>query len=196
MKSIPNLQNYKNELMYIFLQSKDAADLSVNLTQLFLKMLNCDLYMTMPGIRIIATESLQYSVWCENPCAETETVNIHQGKCDLYLWRCADQKWYLNDLYDDIHEIAEKILTDIPVFKSIPENPKEVKTLLENGLMIFKPKIFPVFSKIKPHDLNEVLTWDDRFLLVGTKVENLKVYSYEEWNDLIIRENYFKNNGE
>ena len=87
---------------------------------------------------------------------------------------------YLNDLYDDIHEIAEKILTDIPVFKSIPENPKEVKTLLENGLMIFKPKIFPVFSKIKPHDLNEVLTWDDRFLLVGTKVENLKVYSYEE----------------
>lgn len=196
MKSIPNLQDYRNELIHIFQNSKEVDILLGNFKKIFLKILLPYSYLRLPKFTIIPTESLEFSIWYEDPEAITETLNIHQGPCDLYFCRCADHKWYLDDLYDDLDEIADKILNDIPIFHRIPENPKEVKTLLENGLIDFKPEKFPIFSANKIKDFNEVLTWDDRFLLVGTKVENLKIYSYKEWNDLIIRENHFKNNGE
>ena len=192
MKSIPNLQDYKIELIQILSNTKNVEILKESLKQLFLEVLKNHSYMYLPEFKIVPTERLQFSVWYQDPDAITETLHIHQEKCDLYLWKCADQKWYLDDLYSDMNDIAAQILARIPIFYSIPENPKEVKTLLENGLMLFKPEIFPVFSKIEPNDLNEVLTWDDRFLLVGTKVENLKNYSWKEWDDLIGRENFYR----
>ncbi|AXY56442.1 hypothetical protein CDG60_07575 [Acinetobacter chinensis] len=192
MKSIPNLQDYKIELLQILSNTKDVELLKESLRKLFLDILKNYSYMSLPEFKIVLTESLKFSAWYQDPDAITETLSIHQGKCDLYLWKCADQKWYLDDLYDDINEITEQILARIPIFHLIPENPREVKILLESGLMVFKPEMFPVFSKIEPNDLNEVLTWDDRFLLVGTKVENLKIYSLEEWGGLVGRENFYR----
>lgn len=196
MKSIPNLQDYKAEFVHIFQSTDDVEILLENLKKLFLKILHPYAYMALPKFQIISTESLQFSVWYQDPDAITETLNIVQRPCDLYLWRCSDQQWYLNDLYDDINEISDKIITRIPIFNSIPENPKEVKILLENSLMDFKPEIFPKFSEKTPNDLNEVLTWDDWFLLVGTSVENLKIYSHKERDDLIRRENFYQDIGE
>ncbi|QOW45681.1 MULTISPECIES: hypothetical protein [Acinetobacter] len=192
MKTIPNLYDYKVELAQIFQQSKEVEVLLEKIRLLFTKILFNFSYMKLPNFQIILTGSLKFSVWYQEPNAITETLNIHQEKCDLYLWRCVDQKWYLDDLYSDVNEVAEQILKSIPAFHSTPENPKEVKTLLENGLMNFEPEIFPKFSETIPDDLNEVLTWDDRFVLVGTSVENLKIYTYKEWNELIERENFYK----
>ena len=192
MKSIPNLQDYKIELIQILSNTKAVEILKESLRKLLLEVLKNNSYMSLPEFKIVPTESLQFSVWYQDPDAITETLRIHQEKCDLYLWRCTDEKWYLDDLYNNASEITEQILARIPIFHKIPENPKEVKALLESGLMDFKPEIFPIFSKNKPNDLNEVLTWDDRFLLVGTKVENLKIYSLTEWDMLIEREDFIK----
>ncbi|MFW1858392.1 hypothetical protein [Acinetobacter defluvii] len=193
MKSISNLEDYRTEFVHIFQSTDDVEILLENLKNLFLKILQPYDCMVLPKFQIISTGSLQFSVWYQDPDAITETLNIHQKKCDLYLWRCSDQKWYLDDLYSDMNDIAAQLLARIPIFHKIPENPKEVKTLLENGLMDFKPDNFPKFSEKTPNnDLEEVLTWDDRFLLVGTDIENLKIYSVREWNDLIKRENFYK----
>lgn len=191
MKSIPNLQGYKVNLIQIFNNTKDIEILCKHLSLFFTEVIKFHSYMRLPIFNIVPTKSLQYSVWYQDPNAITETLNIYQRPCDLYLWLCLDNKWYLDDLYDDINEVTERILKSIPAFHSIPENPKEVKALLESGLMDFKPKKFPKFSKKMPNDLNEVLTWDDRFLLVGTNIENLKIYSWKEWDELIERENFY-----
>ncbi len=192
MKTIFHLIDYKIKLIKIISITKDVETLRTKLKQLFLEVVKNYPYMVLPEFKIVPTKSLQYLVWYQDPDAITETLNIHQGKCDLYLWLCLDQKWYLDDLYDDVSEITEQILARIPIFHKIPENPKEVKALLENGLMDFKLGVFPIFSKKIPNDLNEVLTWDDRFLLVGTNIENLKIYSWKEWDELIGRENFYK----
>lgn len=196
MKSIPNLQDYKTEFVHIFQSTGDVEILLENFKKLFLRILHLYAYMALPKFQIFSTESLKFSVWYQDPDAITETLNIFQRPCDLYLWRCSDQQWHLNDLYDDINEISDKIITGVPIFNSIPENPKEVKILLENGLMDFKPDIFPIFSVKKLGDIAEVLTWDDRFILVGTHIENLKIYSHKEWDDLIRRENFYHDIGE
>lgn len=148
--------------------------------------------MMLSTFDIVATKNLEHSVWYQEHDYITETLNFHQGKCDLYLWRYSDEKWYLDDLYSDMNDIAKQILDRIPIFHLIPENPKEVKMLLANGMMDFRPEAFPKFYEEMPNDLNEVLIWDDRFLLVGTKIENLKIYSLEEWGNLIGRERFYK----
>ena len=192
MKTIPNLQIYKPDLIQIFNTTVGIEILMEKLKLLFKRVLECYPYMRLPEFKIIPTESLKFSIWYQEPDAITETLNIRQEKTDLYLWRCIDKKWYLNDLYSDNDVIADVFLNEIIIFHIIPENPKEVKTLLENGLMDFKPENFPKFSEKKVTDLNEVLTWDDRFILVGTNVENLKIYNYQEWDKLIQRENFYQ----
>lgn len=147
MKTISNLNQYKNELSHIFQQAKEVGILLESIKNLFLKVLNPYPYMNSPELKLINTDSLKFSVWYEDPNAITETLNIHQTECDLYLWRCADQKWYLNDLYNDTHEISKKIIDSLPVFYSIPENPKEIKTLLDNGLISFQFKNFQYFQR-------------------------------------------------
>ena len=194
MKTISNLNQYKNELSHIFQQTKEVGILLESIKNLFLKVLKPYPYMNSPELKLISTDSLKFSVWYQDPNAITETLNIHQTECDLYLWRCADQKWYLNDLYNNPEEISMMLLDGIPCFKCIPENPREVQDLLKNKLMHFDLDKFPIFSEKAPLDKREVLTWDDRFILVGTHVENLKIYSHREWGDLIQRENYFKYN--
>lgn len=92
---------------------------------------------------------------------------------------------------NDAAKIAEILIMDIPIFSKIPTNVKEIKELLEHGLMKFDPKKFPNFSESKPRDLNEVLSWDGKYILTGTNVGNLKVLTYNEWGNLIKRENFY-----
>lgn len=191
MKSILSLKDNIFELENIFYKEQNLEELKISIQQLFSRILKAYPYLKLPTFSIVPTKSLEFIVWYQDPNAITETLLIEQNGSDAYIWKCADQKWYLDDLYSEPHQIARKLIENIPVFHSIPENPREVKHLLEIGMMHFDACIFPKFSERKLEDDREVLTWDDRFLLVGTQLENLKIYSHEEWKALVNRENYY-----
>ena len=191
MKSILNIKDNILELENILYKEQSLEELDRSIQQLFSRILKEYPYLKLPMFSIIPTKNLEFIVWYQDPNAITETLLIKQNSFDAYIWKSANQKWYLDDLYSRPHEIAQKLIESIPVFHSIPENPKEVKHLLEVGMMHFDSTSFPKFSKVKPKDCREVLTRDDRFLLVGTQQNNLKIYSYEEWNALIGRENFY-----
>ncbi|WP_338149637.1 hypothetical protein [Acinetobacter modestus] len=193
MKSILTIKDNISELVNIIHKKQKVEDLEIAIKDLFSLMLKDYPYLKPPKFSIIPTKTLAFSVWYEEPNAITETLLIEQNGFTAYLWRCDDQKWYLDDLDSEPHEIACKLIKNIPVLHSIPENPKEIKHLLEIGLIYFNPILFPCFSNKKLDDCREVLTWDDRFLLVGTQLKNLKLYSHEEWKALIDRENYHLN---
>ncbi|MCH7307956.1 hypothetical protein MMO38_07345 [Acinetobacter sp. NIPH 1852] len=191
MKSILNLKDNIFELENIFYKEQNLEELKISTQQLFSRLLKAYPYLKLPAFSIVPTKSLEFIVWYQDPNAITETLLIEQNGSDAYIWKCADQKWYLDDLYSEPHQIACKLIESIPVFHSIPENPREVKHLLEIGIMHFDACIFPKFSERKLEDDREVLIWDDRFLLVGTQLENLKIYSHKQWHDLVNRENYY-----
>jgi len=193
MKSILKINDNISELVNIINKKQKVEDLETAIKDLVSLMLKDYPYLKPPKFSIIPTKTLAFSVWYQEPNAITETLMIEQNGFTAYLWRCDDQKWYLDDLDSDPHEIARKLIENIPVFHSIPENPKEIKHLLEVGIMHFNMILFPNFSNKELEDSREVLTWDDRFLLVGTQVNNLKLYSHEEWKALIDRENYHLN---
>ncbi|MFW1952873.1 hypothetical protein [Acinetobacter beijerinckii] len=190
MKSILNLKENILELENIFYKEQSLEELKISIQQLFSKILKAYPYLKLPTFSIIPTKSLEFIVWYQDPNAVTETLLIEQNCSDAYIWKGADQKWYLDDFYSEPHQIACKLIEIIPVFHSLPENPRELKHLLEIGIMHFDANFFPKFSERKLEDCREVLTWDERFLLVGTQLENLKIYSHEEWKALIDRENY------
>ncbi|KKC45028.1 hypothetical protein [Acinetobacter sp. V2] len=193
MKSILNIEKNIFELENILNKKQKIEELESSIQQLFSIILKDYPYLKLPTISIIPTRALEFIVWYQDPNAITETLLIKQNSFTAYLWRCDDEKWYLDDLYSEPREIASKLIKNIPVFYSIPENPKEVKYLLEIGIMHFNEILFPIFSNRTLEDSREVLTWDDHFLLVGTQLTNLKFYSHEEWNALIDRENSYLN---
>ncbi|NCU22444.1 hypothetical protein DZC41_02935 [Acinetobacter haemolyticus] len=191
MKSILNLKDNILELENIFYKEQNLEELKISIQQLFSKILKAYPYLKPPTFSIIPTKSLEFIVWYQDPNAVTDTLLIEQNGSDAYIWKGVDQKWYLDDFYSEPHQIACKLIEIMPVFHSLPENPREVKHLLEIGIMDFDANFFPKFSERKLEDDREVLTWDDRFLLVGTQLENLKIYSHKQWNDLVNRENYY-----
>ncbi|EXB27678.1 hypothetical protein J537_1252 [Acinetobacter baumannii 1437282] len=193
MKSILNLKDNILELENIFYKEQNIEELKISIQQLFSKILKAYPYLKPPTFSIIPTKSLEFIVWYQDPNAVTETLLIEQNGSDAYIWKGTDQKWYLDDFYSEPYQIACKLIEIIPVFHSFPENPREVKHLLEIGIMDFDANFCPKFSERKLEDDREVLTWDDRFLLVGTQLENLKLYSHEEWKALIDRDNYHLN---
>ncbi|WP_171429610.1 hypothetical protein [Acinetobacter lactucae] len=193
MKSILNIEKNIFELENILNKKQKIEELESSIQQLFSIILKDYPYLKLPTFSIIPTRALEFMVWYQDPNAITETLLIKQNSFTAYLWRCDDEKWYLDDLYSEPREIASKLIKNIPVFYSIPENPKEVKHLLEIGIMHFNEILFPIFSNRTLEDSREVLTWDDHFLLVGTQLTNLKLYSHEEWNALIDRENSYLN---
>ncbi|KQQ77382.1 hypothetical protein [Acinetobacter sp. Leaf130] len=193
MKSILNIEKNIFELENILNKKQKIEELESSIQQLFSIILKDYPYLKLPTFSIIPTKALEFIVWYQDPNAITETLLIKQNSFDAYLWRCDDEKWYLDDFYSEPREIASKLIKNIPVFYSIPENPKEVKHLLEIGIMHFNEILFPIFSNRTLEDSREVLTWDDHFLLVGTQLTNLKLYSHEEWNALIDRENSYLN---
>ena len=193
MKSILNIEKNISELENILNKKQKIEELESSIQQLFSIILKDYPYLKLPTFSIIPTKALEFIVWYQDPNAITETLLIKQNSFDAYLWRCDDEKWYLDDFYSEAREIASKLIKNIPVFYSIPENPKEVKHLLEIGIMHFNEILFPIFSNRTLEDSREVLTWDDHFLLVGTQLTNLKLYSHEEWNALIDRENSYLN---
>ncbi|CAI3117560.1 hypothetical protein MWMV7_MWMV7_01022 [Acinetobacter calcoaceticus] len=191
MKSIVNIEDNILDLEKILYKEQNLEELNSLIQKLFSRILKAYPYIKLPVFSIIPTKDLEFTVWYQNPNAITETLLIKQNNFEAYIWKSSDQKWYLDDLYSEPHQIAKKIIERIPMFHSIPENPREVKYLLEIGVIHFDPKFFPKFSEIKLEDTHEILTWDDRFLLIGTRLNNLKIYSHEEWKDLIDRENYY-----
>ncbi len=193
MKSILNIEKNIFELENILNKKQKIEELESSIQQLFSIILKDYPYLKLPKFSIIPTKALEFIVWYQDPNAITETLLIKQNSFTAYLWRCDDEKWYLDDFYSEPREIASKLIKNIPVFYSIPENPKEVKHLLEIGIMHFNEILFPIFSNRTLEDSREVLTWDDHFLLVGTQLTNLKLYSHEEWNALIDRENSYLN---
>jgi muconolactone delta-isomerase len=190
MAKLTITEQQKAQCIQIF-EKNDQIHLLKNALALFLiQILHKHPYLRLPEMKIIATESLRHQIYDQDPNAESETLNIHIKGWDVYIWRALDGYWCLDDFYQTSVEIVEQILTQCPLFSILPKNVRELKNLLEMG-MISEQHLFllPKFSEISPHDCREVLSWDGRYLLTGNQIGNLKLYTYKQWEELIEREN-------
>lgn len=147
MKSILNLKDNIFDIENIFYKEQNFEEFKISIQQLFSRILKAYPYLKPPTSLIIPTKSLEFIVWYQDPNSITETLLIEQNGSDAYIWKRADRKWYMDDLYSEPHQIACKLIEILPVFHCLPEKPSEVKHLLEIGIMHFNTNFFPKLQK-------------------------------------------------
>lgn len=141
------------------------------------------------SINLIETESLRYSIFYQSgPNLSKNAIEISHAGYWAYLWK-DEGEWCLDDDFYKLLEIAQE-LADAPLLKMIPENVKELESLLVSGLWQFSCDL-PKYDGCAPDDVGEVLSWDSTNILTGTKLENISVISRSEWSRLTNNENHW-----
>ena len=154
-----------------------------------------DLLLCTPfRIEPIPTDSLRYSIYYQDGINMSKmSIMISHINYDAYLWTDCGQ-WYLDDYYSDIKEIAIK-MSEAPVFQRVPENIRELYSLIKEGYWEFDGNSMPYFDGLAPDDCDEVLSWDKRYILTGTDAKNMSIVKRDEWDKICKREkNWFKTN--
>ncbi len=138
-------------------------------------------------ISLVETEKLRYSEFYQaGPELSKYAIEIKGIEYCEYLWRDTGE-WVFADEYYKPSDIAEQICK-AGLFVSAPENVNDLRLLLAQGRWRYSSAEFPKFDGAEPADLLEVLSWDSKNVMVGTKLENIEVVSREEWIKLVIRE--------
>lgn len=103
-----------------------------------------------------------------------------------HLWRDGDE-WNFAEEYNTPATIAREIC-NAPIFTNIPECVHDLDYLLVCNAWTFILERMPTFDGNPPKDQLEVISWDKKFVLVGTQIENIEVLSREEWSNILSRE--------
>ncbi len=166
-----------------------VKDLYENLIEIFLEVNMMLFWITPFKIDLIKTKDVVNSWdWDSNIYSE-DAIKVYQGEDSYFIWK-EDTNWYLDDYYHCTnHDISIK-LSEFKVLQ-IPANVFEIQKLITNGLWKFDKNNIPKLSEIEPDDVEEVISWDDQHVLIGTTVENLEVVSREEWVKIMQREKWF-----
>lgn len=133
------------------------------------------------------TEKLRYSEFYQaGPELSKFAIEIKGPKYCEYIWRDTGE-WVLADEFYTAKDISVAI-GKANLFTQVPETVKDLMLLLTQGFWKFIPGELPKYGGAEPEDTLEVLSWDAKNLLVGTKLENIEVISREEWDNLSARE--------
>ena len=117
----------------------------------------------------------------------SETIEITEGNQNTYLWM-DDGSWCLDDGFWNNSKIAQA-MANSPMFNSVPENIRELYSLLNEKKWRFSSEELPVFGGRAPGDAREVLSYDENYILAGTNLDTISVISRKDWDDLCQREN-------
>lgn len=118
--------------------------------------------------------------------------SIHSQKCVVIrqstevkaLWR-ENEFWSLDDETTNIEEISSA-LSHWKALES-QKSVRRIHTLIEQGFWRFDKNIIPKLSDLIPIDLEEVISWDEKNVLTGTRADNLCVVTREEWANICER---------
>jgi hypothetical protein len=74
----------------------------------------------------------------------------------------------------------------------MPEDVREILYLLGKESWSFS-LLLPYLSQKIPTDLDEIVSWDDDYLITGTTLENISLVSRDEWEEIKKRERWYEN---
>ncbi len=144
--------------------------------------------MTRFSFDLVDTESLRNVEFYQIPSESlsNKSIEISHTKLIEYIW-LEDGEWCYGDTEYGAQDIATA-LSEATFFKQYPETVKDLQKLLNDGLWVFEKSRFPSFGDARFSDFDEVLSWDEKHVMVGTTLENAEVVSIEEWNRITTNE--------
>ncbi|MEM9103930.1 MAG: hypothetical protein AAGB12_16600 [Pseudomonadota bacterium] len=188
MTPYANKKQFTEELRTALQSSIDIVETQKRLCLLY-ETLTQEIPCAKPfSISIIPIKEIQYSFFYTPISKEMslQALSITNTNYQAYLW-LESQEWVLNDYDRDVVTISEE-LSKTPLLNKRPENIRELKYLVDNNFWIFRPEHFPVFSPEKPEDTDEVLSWDNQYVLAGTSASNMEIIKRSDWDALCRRD--------
>ena len=191
MKQIENISVYAHKFHEAFQKAEGVAEALAFLSEAYKEISDCHPYFNPFKLKLIDTKSIQHTVYYQEPPGiSDETIEITNTAYDGHIWK-DDDGWCLDDRYWGVDRISQE-LAKCFLYTNYPENVKELKVLLE-GRFWNLCQTLPNFGGKTPEDMNEVLSWDEQYILVGTKLDNIAIMSKADWEELCQRENnWFK----
>ena len=187
MKKFDNTQLLEKKIFELLSKENDVSVACKKLSEIY-----CGLSQELPlltpfQVKLVKSKSLQYSIFYQTPPKMSQySIAILNHKYDAYLWTDCDG-WCFDDLLYDLKDISKE-LSSPHVFEMIPQNVRELKSLIDEGYWLFLPDNLPTFDGNPPVDLREVLSWDPVNVLVGTSVQNMEIVTRKEWDNICKRE--------
>lgn len=132
MKKYGKIENFKSEVHHLLSSMED-----VKLACEKIKPIYSDLILDIPllkpfEIELVKTKSLQYEVYYQSsPEMSKHSIAIINNSYEAFLWVDRDG-WCLDDNFYNLDEIASS-LCKAPAFENIPENVRELKSLIVEG---------------------------------------------------------------
>ena len=193
MKSYLFKKQFSDEIIKVLSAASRVEDALVPLSSVYEAIIKSLPFISQFQLSLVKTESLRYSVFYQgSPDMSENSIMISNVEYEAYLW-IDSNKWCLDDDLYKVNEIAHQ-LSEAPLFNNIPENIRELEYLLKGKYWKFSTENLPCFGGEKPNDENEVLSWDKKYILAGTSLNNLAIIPRDEWNRLCNNEsNWFKN---
>lgn len=189
MKALPNIQIYQTLFEQTFNTEQTIHSCYSALSSIY-RRLQAEYPFFKPfPLKTVYSDSLLYQVYYEKPIGISEkSIVIQYFGENAYLWKDAGG-WCLDDSYYGTKEIVDVLLQE-PVLRYFPENVKEIKWLLDKAYWQNTPVNFPVWGT-PPNETDEVLSWDEDFVLVGRSQGNVFLLEREEWKQLCYKENHW-----
>lgn len=190
MKQVENIDKYILRFRDALHKARSISDALTLLSTVYKELENDHTYFGSFKLELIDTRRIQSIIYYQKPPGiSDETIKISSHGYEGYIWKDSDG-WCLDDDYWGADKISRELVKCF-VCANFPENVRELKDLLKGGFWALRPNL-PCFGGLPPDDINEVISWDNRFVLVGTKIDNLVVVSRDEWEELCKREqNWF-----
>ncbi|HEX9061283.1 MAG TPA: hypothetical protein VF941_13975 [Clostridia bacterium] len=171
-----------------FLNQNIDIDIVCNEINICFKSVNLESeYIKNFEIGLVPTKDVISEPWFYDPKYYSEkAIEISQSKQKKYIW-IENGKWE-NDYHNSNDKIAG-YLSDWSCFE-FPKNIKSMLYLIREGHRTLNPNL-PILSEKTIIDTNEVYSWDDKYVLTGTSIENIAMITIEQWERIVKNENCY-----
>lgn len=123
--------------------------------------------------------------WYYHPDTQSKNCVVVRQNVEVHaIWKEEDL-WSLDDESNDI-KIISNHLCQWKALDSL-RSVRGIKFLIEKGFWLFDAAIIPKLSGAPPDDMEEVISWDLKNILAGTKADNLYIVTREEWDRICKR---------
>lgn len=171
--------NYLNEI-------SEVKELSTQLEKYFSDLNNRFLYLEKFEFNITDTKDVMNAPWLYHPKFYSEkSIEIKQNNQFKYIWK--NETCWESDEFENYNEISKHI-SNWTCF-DFPKGMSSMLELIKNGFWKLI-KSLPILSGKKLNDTNEVYSWDDKYVLIGTTIENIDFVTHDEWMRITKEENF------
>jgi hypothetical protein len=184
----------KSDLLCFLNQSKNIDELYRRINP-YIQSLNSEFnYLKNFEVGFDITRGVMLEPWYYDPKYYSEVaIKISQNKQKKFVWINegrweSEYSWHAEGYWES-SKINEGIASELSewICLDFPKDIKSMLSLIKEGYWLLNSQL-PILSEKSMKDTNEVYSWDDKYVLTGTNIENIDMITIGHWERIVENE--------